>query len=107
MDRESKVGAVLIVIGICIPLAVLPFVSGYSKEKNIFQNLYQVGIALGDEKQVDAVKAKSSRDGFDFRKLVPRKIPFRLVLAATPVFLFAGYMRLDGARRRKREEPEP
>jgi hypothetical protein len=113
MSREVKISTIIILIGICIPLAVLPFTSGYSKEKNAFQNLYEVGIALGHEKQPDAVKAESPvapgkepRRGPDFRALIPRKIPFRFILAVAVVFVFVGFVRLDRARRRGKEEPE-
>jgi hypothetical protein len=113
MSREVKISAIIILIGICIPLAVLPFVSGYSNEKSAFQNLYEVGIALGHEKQPDIVKAESPaapgkkpHRGPDFRALIPRKIPFRFILAVAVVFVFVGFVRLDRARRRGKEETE-
>ena len=52
MNREKKIGIVLIVFGICFPLILLPFVSGYEKDKGIIQNLFNVGIVLKKEKPV-------------------------------------------------------
>lgn len=113
MDREKKVGVILIAIGICIPLAVLPFVSGYSGEKGFVRNLYEVGIVLGGAKQADTVEAGSPAAGkkphkrLTYGDLLPRKIPFRFILAITPVFVLVGVVRLDRARRRERDDAGP
>ena len=109
MDREKKVGIILIIIGICIPLAIFPFLSGYSKEKGIVDTIYKAGIAIRNDKQggeespspitVDKPKAKIS-----FSRLIPKRIPFRFFLAATLILLYMGFIRIDRSRRRARGE---
>jgi hypothetical protein len=107
MNREIKVGIFLILIGVCIPLAVLPFVSGYSKGKGVFRNIYGTAIVFGSEGQNHAPGSQAApapekkTSGFDPSLLVPREIPFRFVLALGVVFVFVGIVRLDRARRRE------
>lgn len=112
MDREKKIGIILIVIGICIPLAVLPFVSGYSKEKGIFGSLYDAGIPIGKDKQAidqgkDSPSPSKELEGktINFSKLVPKRIPFRFSLVFTLIFFYMGIIRIDRARRKAAERP--
>jgi hypothetical protein len=113
MDQERKAGFTTILIGILISLAVLPFLSGYSKEKNIIQNLYQVGIALTGERQAHTARTgppaapEKKPLAHSFHDLMPTMIPFRFVLALSILFVFVGFVRLDRARRRDKEEDDP
>ena len=54
MDRDTKIGIILIIIGIGIPLLTFPFLSGYAEDKSIVENLYQAGIRIKPTKQNDA-----------------------------------------------------
>ncbi len=50
MNKQKKIGIIFIIIGICVPLIALPFVSGWSDEKSLFDNFYNVGIQIREEK---------------------------------------------------------
>ncbi len=110
MDLEKKIGILLIAIGICIPLCTVPYLSGYSKEKSIFGNLYGLAIEIGADNRAPADQAitleKSHRKGLDFSRIKPRRIPFRFFLAGTLIFFYMGIVRIDRARRRERDRIE-
>ena len=111
MDREKKFGIILIIIGICIPLMTLPFLSGYSKDQGIL-DLYRAGIALTKDKQVETgtqtpVKiAAPQRKLPSFSKLIPTRIPFRFFLVITVVLLYMGIVRIDASIRKKDTPPQ-
>ncbi len=111
MDREGKFGIILIVIGICIPLMTLPFLSGYSKDKAMLDNLYRAGIALKKDKHVEAATqtpmktATPQRKLPSFSKLIPTRIPFRYFLVITAVLMYMGIVRIDASIRRKKNAP--
>jgi hypothetical protein len=106
MNRDKKIGVGLIVFGICLPLMALPFISGYSKEKSIFENLYQVGIKIKKENQSDTAIEPAGSPGqgsgkhLDFSRLIPKRIPFRFFLAFTLIFLYAGFVKIERSKRR-------
>jgi hypothetical protein len=112
MDRETKTGIILILIGICVPLITLPFLSGYTKDKGIFANLYQVGIQIKQDKQGDTANPpaenirKINRTTPNFSKLIPKKIPFRFFLVISVVLFYMGILRIDSSRRKKAEKQE-
>ncbi len=111
MDRETKIGILFIVIGICIPLAALPFVRGYDSEKGIFDNLYRVGIPVKDQRQPDqspdpSFSPKESNDkSVGYSKLIPKRIPFRFFLVFTLIFLYMGIARIARAKERAAHKP--
>ena len=72
MDPEKRTGILLIAIGVCIPLLTLPFLSGYSKEKGIFANLYGVAIDLrkGAHDRMDGPEAIDPK-AIKFRRHMP------------------------------------
>ncbi len=113
MDREGKLGVILIIIGICIPLMTLPFLSGYSQDKSILDNLYQAGIELRRGKPVDQgkqdpvinKKVPLQRKVPNFSKLIPKRIPFRFFLVFTVVLFYMGIVRIDASIRRKKATP--
>ena len=109
MDRRKKKGIILIVIGICIPLMALPFVSGYSKERGFFDNFYKIGIPIRGDSEVspegpviDGTKEKPSK----LRKLVPKRIPFRFFLVITLVLLYMGIVKIAPPGPKIEEEEE-
>lgn len=112
MDREKKIGILLIAIGICIPLMAVPFISGYSKDKGILDNLYKAGIAIkkdkpGQEEAPPPISLdKPDEEGFQFSKLVPKRIPFRFFLVITLIFFYMGIVRIDRSRHRPKSEAE-
>ena len=108
MDREKKLGIIYIIIGICIPLMILPFVAGYEKDKDIFHNFYRIGIPIRDEKQnigdsksPDYLESNKSKFSQVLSKMTPKRIPFRFFLVITLVLFYMGIVRIDAARRRK------
>ncbi len=109
MNREMKAGIIFIVIGICIPLMTLPFLSGYEKDKNILDNLYRVGIDLKKSNQNDRVNQSSGNvektlhKTPNFPKLIPTRIPFRLFLVFTVILFYMGICRIDASMRKKKE----
>lgn len=113
MDKETKTGIALIILGICIPLATLPFLSGYAKEKGIVENLYQAGIQIsrdttkGDTaSQPPETVKKITRSTPNFSKLIPKRIPFRLFLIVSLILWYMGIVRIDASRRKKAERHE-
>ena len=111
MDPEKKIGILFILIAICIPLAAIPFLSGYSKDKGVIANLYGLAIEIKkdegkDSSGQDAAVEKAPRRTLDFSRTIPKRIPFRIFLAFTLIFLYPGIVRIDAARRRERERTE-
>jgi len=96
VNREKKIGIALIVFGICFPLMLLPFVSGYEKNKGIVQNLFNVGIMLKKEKVVTIGETFTS----SLVKAIPRRLPYRFVIASGILFIFMGILKIDLSRRK-------
>ena len=112
MDRETKTGIILIILGICIPLATFPYLSGYAKDKGIIENFYQAGIQIKQDTKGDTVNQPSKNIGKinwrkpNFSKLIPNKIPLRLFLVFTVILVYMGIVRIDSSRRKKAEKQE-
>ena len=106
MDKRKKTGIILIVVGICIPLLALPFVSGYSRDKGIIDNFYKIGIQIRKD-----VEGNAGNEGFanldrniigkspNFSKLIPKRIPLRFFLVITLIFLYMGIVRIAPPRK--------
>ena len=96
MAREKKIGIMLILAGICIPLVLLPLVSGYAKEKGVIKNLLEVGIVIrkGEPAKRDGAAPLSGTKG------TPMMFPFRFVLAFGVFLVFAGIVKMDLSRHR-------
>ncbi len=110
MNDEKKLGILLIAIGICIPLAALPFCSGYSKDSGVIDNLYRVGIELRKTTDGRVVSPPAGRiekkTGFpDFSKLLPHRIPFRLFLVVAVILLYMGIVRIAAPSRQDDQQP--
>jgi len=115
METEKKTGVILIVIGICIPLLSLPFVTGYERQKGILRNVYETGIPLqrvDTEKREAGIKPKSekpktegTKDTRSFlERFTPRMLPLRYILALGVLLVFLGILRIDKALNRKGSE---
>jgi len=101
MDKRKKTGIILIIVGLCIPLLALPFVSGYSKDKGIIDNFYKIGIQIRKDTEGNAGNegfANPNRDitgkSPNFSKLIPKRIPLRFFLVITLIFLYMGIVRI-------------
>jgi hypothetical protein len=110
MDREMKMGIIYIIIAIGIPLLALPFVSGYSKDKGFFENLYHIAIVIKKDKPSDSgaqpadnMEKPKSKIAHFFKLITPKRIPFRFFLVVTLIFLYIGIVRIDSARRKMKE----
>ncbi|MBA4416532.1 MAG: hypothetical protein C0392_01280 [Syntrophus sp. (in: bacteria)] len=106
MDRETKIGVIFIIVGICIPLLTLPFLSSYSKDKGFFENIYKMGIPIKKEKPEDirgqAVGIDNGKPKtLDYSILIPKRIPLRFFLVITLIFWYIGIIRIDKARRKR------
>lgn len=97
MDHNKKAGIYLIIAGILIPLALLPFVSGYSLDKGFLTNLVSIGIVLRDPQSALGMDKNASL----LARLTPRRIPYRFILAFGVVLVFAGYMKMEISRNNK------
>ena len=112
MDQQRRVGLILILIGICIPLMTLPFLSGYSRDKGFFDNFYRVGIELRKDKPADAYShplgdlERQDRKGLDFSRLIPKRIPFRFFLAPSLILFYLGFVKIDASRRKEDNQRE-
>jgi hypothetical protein len=104
MNQRKKSGIIFIIVGICIPLLALPFVSGYSKELGFFDNFYKIGIQI---KKASPPKSGSDPlahlDGDQGKSklsiLIPKRIPFRFFLVVTLIFFYIGIVRIAPPRR--------
>jgi len=101
----------LIIIGICIPLFALPFVSGFDKDKGFLYNLYNVGIRLTEEtaaegaRSVDGATAgQTSKSPFSLEKMKLDKIPLRFLLIPTFILAYIGIVMIERARSRARDD---
>ncbi len=110
MDRDKRGGIMLIVIGLIIPLAVLPLVSGFSIDKGFLDNFYGAGIrvrdshnAVGPDPSPALEKGGSPKVRITWSSFIPHRIPFRLFLVPTVLLAYMGVIRIDRARRKKRE----
>lgn len=110
MDREKRTGIILIIIGVLIPLSVLPLVSGFSREKGFYGNFYEAGVDLpyggdhsGPSELPPPTKNLSSKPRITWSSLMPHRIPYRLFLIPTIILAYMGIIRIDRARRKKEE----
>ena len=105
MHRQRRVGIILIIIGICLPLITLPFLSGYSRDRGIFDNLYRVGIDLRKDRQADVGNQTPSkleereRKTPGFSRFIPKRIPFRFFLVITLILLYLGIVKINASGR--------
>ncbi|OPY01224.1 MAG: hypothetical protein A4E61_01705 [Syntrophorhabdus sp. PtaB.Bin184] len=108
MDTGRKRGILLIVIGICIPLFALPFVSGFDMEKGFMDNFYNAGIRITKDTGKalpDAVVRKPSGDAagenrLSLDRMRVERIPFRLFLVPTFILIYIGIVMIDRAKPR-------
>lgn len=105
MDKRKKTGIIFIIVGICFPLLALPFVSGYSRDRSFWANLYKIGIPIREDAHSMAgneppARVDSSKDnGSRYSILIPKRIPFRFFLVITVLCLYVGIAKLAPPRR--------
>jgi hypothetical protein len=111
MDPEKRLGIVLIIVGLLIPLAALPFVSGFSRDKGFYDNFYKAGIKVSrdaddkaDNQPVAAARETDSKARITWSMLIPHRIPFRFFLAPTVLLIYIGIIRIEQSRRKKRDQ---
>jgi hypothetical protein len=109
-ERQGKMGIILLVIAVVLPLLVFPFVSGYEKGKGFKENIYRIGIQLREDEEIEAGKsadsfmaAKTASQPPFYVKLIPKRIPFRFFLVISVILTYMGIIRIDNARRRRNE----
>ena len=110
MDTEKRLGIILIIIGLLIPLAALPFVSGFSKDKGLYDNFYKAGIDIRKaskdytigQSPVNSERPKS-RAGTLLSTLIPQRIPFRFFFIPTVILAYMGIIRIERSRRKKHD----
>ncbi len=105
MDNRKKKGILLIVIGICIPLFALPFVSGFDIHKGLMDNFYNTGIRItkdtGQTAKVDDIPAAdNSKNPLDLKKMRIEKIPLRLFFVPAILLIYIGIAMIANARKR-------
>lgn len=102
MNTDKKAGIILIVIGICIPLFTLPFLSGFSKNKSFTENLYNVGIQIRKEAPANPVTniQPAEKRKLSYSDVLPRRIQFRFVLALAVLLLFIGTVKMEQSRKK-------
>jgi hypothetical protein len=110
MDAEKRLGIILIMIGFLIPLIVLPFVSGFSKDKSFLENFYNVGIAIRKDTNNNALiqpltktEETSSKAAVSWSQLIPKTIQFRFFLIPTVILVYMGIIRIERSRRKKQD----
>ena len=109
MNPGKKSGIIFIVIAICIPLLVLPFLSGFSREKGLIDNLYSVGIQIAKDRPDNGVGNgdPSQKRKITWGDIMPRRIQFRFILAISVILLFVGFVRIERSRHKDDGPGEP
>lgn len=110
MNDGKKKGIILIIIGICIPLFALPFVSGFDINKGFMDNFYNAGIRIAKDTGAAAPDAPAGKPSGDAAgknplsrdKMRIEKIPFRLFLVPTFILIYIGIVMIDRARPKAR-----
>ena len=104
MDPEKKKGILLIVVGLCIPLLALPFVSGFDMSKGFMDNFYNTGIRITKDTAGPGAAATSAPADSSKGAPVPKKridkIPFRFFFVPTVLLIYIGIVLIDRARKR-------
>jgi len=110
MDREKRLGIIFIIVGLIIPLATLPFVSGFSKDKGFYDNFYNAGVNIRKDMKDDTLSQSQTKTGatngktkMTYSMMIPQRIPFRFFLVPTVILIYMGIIRIDRSRRRNRE----
>lgn len=104
MNPNKKAGITLVIIGICIPLLTLPFLSGFSKDKSLTENLYGVGIQIRKEAPANPATnvQPAEKRKLTYSDVLPRRVQFRFILALAVVLLFVGIVKLEQSRQKPR-----
>jgi hypothetical protein len=63
MGRGKKIGVVLILAGLCIPILAMIFASGYKSQQDLIWNIKNTEVVFW--KQTSIIPTKSSADIFD------------------------------------------
>jgi hypothetical protein len=84
---NRKVGIALIIIGVCLPLALSPFISGYKEGAGLFNNLFGIKIVV-------ALSGKAVN------------IPYRIFLGMGIAFIFMGVWCIDMAKAQLRKDDD-
>lgn len=108
MDNGKKRGILLIVVGICIPLFALPFVSGFDKGRGFWDNFYNVGIRITKDTgaapqgpaavKEDREASKNPLSLDRMKKMRIEVIPFRLFLVPAFILIYIGIVIIDKTR---------
>jgi hypothetical protein len=88
MIRNKKMGIILIVVGICFPLALLVFVSGYKDGAGFINNLLSLKIVVGISEKLKI------------------GIPYRFFLAFGVLLVFFGIRCFDLAKIGSTDNPD-
>jgi hypothetical protein len=102
MNAMKKSGIRLIIIGICLPLVALPFMSSDAKGKGFWENFYRIGIQLkkGNESGMQSPSDEITKtenikfDTSNLTKMVPKRIPLRFFLVAGLILFYLGLVRI-------------
>jgi hypothetical protein len=54
MSRGKRIGVILILVGLCIPILAMLFASGYSSGRDFMWNVKNSGIVIWTEKKTEA-----------------------------------------------------
>jgi hypothetical protein len=110
MDTEKRNGIIIIIIGLLIPLAALPFVSGFSKDKGFYDIFYNAGIDIRKDttdktlgQPATSANETNSKARITWSMLIPHRIPFRFFLAPMVLLIYIGIIRIDRSRRKKHD----
>lgn len=106
MENGKKKGILLIVIGVCIPLIALPFVSGFDMNKGFMDNFYNAGIRITKDTgsqplPADPVPPEKKKNSLNIKNMRIEKIPFRFFFVPTFLLIYIGIVMIDRARLRK------
>ena len=85
---KNKIGIILIAIGICLPLILLVFVSGYKQGAGFISNLFALKIVVS------------------FSEKSCLGIPYRFILAVGIVLVFFGIRSFDMVRARSKRDSD-
>jgi hypothetical protein len=93
MSRGRKIGIIFIILGILIPLLSLLRVTGYDRSKGIIKNIYNVSVVIIEEKSTESPSKMT--------KFIPKRFPYRFILALGVFLVFIGIRRLDLSKKQQ------
>jgi hypothetical protein len=82
MNQARRIGTILILVGLCLPIVSFAFVDNYSSEESIVTNIMEMEVVLREGKIVIS--------GGSFETTSKKAIPYKYIFGLGVVLVFTG-----------------